>query len=105
MDPDSPAELRRRLMADLIELERAEAPLAAVERVRVARERAEALEAAVLAGARAERVSWAKIGAVYGLTKQGAQQRFGEKPRGAGAEAAAPNGPDVEPGAAPQVPQ
>lgn len=49
------------------------AALDAAKRIRAA---AEALEIATVADARAAGTSWAKIGAVYGLTKQGAQQRF-----------------------------
>ena len=37
---------------------------------------AERLERAEVARARAEGLSWSKIGSVYGLSKQGAQQRF-----------------------------
>lgn len=91
MDDISPAELRRRLIEALVELERGETPLAALERAKAARELAESLEQSIIAAARAERVSWSKIGSVYGLTKQGAQQRFGERPRAA---QATPDGDD-----------
>ena len=50
--------------------------LIALDRARRKRERAEADEQAAVAGARAAGASWTRIGAVYGLTKQGAQQRF-----------------------------
>ena len=36
----------------------------------------EDLEAATVAAARAAGVTWTEIGALYGLSKQGAQQRF-----------------------------
>ena len=56
--------------------------LAAAKRVR---EEAEGLERESVAAARAEGASWSTIGAVYQLTKQGAQQRFksprSEKPQ------------------------
>lgn len=50
--------------------------LAALDKARRARERAEAQEVEALRRARDAGTSWAKIGALYGLTKQGAQQRF-----------------------------
>ena len=40
----------------------------------------EKLEAATVADARAAGVTWIQIGALYGLSKQGAQQRF-RRPR------------------------
>jgi hypothetical protein len=40
------------------------------------REAAEALEAAQVRAARKADATWNEIGALYGLTKQGAQQRF-----------------------------
>ncbi|MDJ1370152.1 hypothetical protein [Gulosibacter molinativorax] len=75
----SPDELRRRLIEALIAYERAETELEQLTAARDARELADALEEGVISEARAARVSWAKIGAVYGLTKQGAQQRFSAK--------------------------
>jgi len=69
-------ELRRRLTESLLAVERADTALDRVAAAREARLTAERLEAAVLRDARAEKISWAKIGAAYGLTKQGAQQRF-----------------------------
>ncbi|MCC2592248.1 hypothetical protein LKO27_02270 [Tessaracoccus sp. OS52] len=50
--------------------------LAALDRARVAREGAEAAERDAVASARAAGASWSRIGELYGLTKQGAQQRF-----------------------------
>jgi hypothetical protein len=51
-------------------------PLAALDAARVLREEAEDLERKSVDAVRAAGLSWAKIGALYGLTKQGAQQRF-----------------------------
>lgn len=56
----------------------AEAPnaLEAVRASRALREQAEALELAAVIEARRQRTTWSEIGAVYGTSKQGAQQRF-----------------------------
>ncbi|SEO61672.1 hypothetical protein SAMN05660991_01017 [Trujillonella endophytica] len=48
------------------------------------REEAERLEQKAVEGVRAAGTSWSKIGALYGLTKQGAQQRFRQDRTGAG---------------------
>ena len=50
-----------------------------VELARDAREAAELAEQEAIGQAREAGVTWGRIGEVYGLTKQGAQQRF--KPR------------------------
>lgn len=55
------------------------------------REAADDLELAQVKAARKAGATWAEIGACYGLTKQGAQQRFGAI-RGGG-EALAPGAP------------
>lgn len=71
-------------MADAwAEMNSATEPLAHLDAVRRLRESADALERHLVREARAAGVSWSRIGALYGLTKQGAQQRFrGEgKPR------------------------
>ena len=47
-----------------------------VEAARRLREAAEELEAAQVEAARKAGATWIEIGACYGLTKQGAQQRF-----------------------------
>ncbi len=52
-------------------------PLVRLDSVRAARERLEALEAAAVRDARHAGATWKAIGALYGLSKQGAQQRFG----------------------------
>jgi hypothetical protein len=51
-------------------------PLARLDAVRRAREALEQLEADAVIDSRAGGITWAAIGALYGLTKQGAQQRF-----------------------------
>lgn len=78
-ESDSPSELRRKLIEALLSYERSNSEVEALLAAREARELAEALEYGVIRQARDARVSWSKIGAVYGLTKQGAQQRFSEK--------------------------
>lgn len=51
-------------------------PLQRLDAARRLREHADALEAAAVQRARHAGVTWKAIGAVYGLSKQGAQQRF-----------------------------
>jgi hypothetical protein len=51
-------------------------PLESLAAARRLREAAETLELAVVAELRHRGATWARIGAVYGTTKQGAQQRF-----------------------------
>ena len=51
-------------------------PLERLEAARAERESAELAERDAVAAARAAGISWARIGQLYGLTKQGAQQRF-----------------------------
>lgn len=51
-------------------------PLRRLDAVRGSREQLEQLEAATVADARAAGVTWTQIGVLYGLSKQGAQQRF-----------------------------
>lgn len=78
-ETDTPDELRRKLIEALLNYERAESELDQLAAARRTRELADALEHGVIRNAREARVSWAKIGTIYGLTKQGAQQRFSEK--------------------------
>jgi hypothetical protein len=52
-------------------------PLARLAEVRAARRALEALEAQTVAEARASGATWGEIGALYGISKQAAQQRFG----------------------------
>ncbi len=57
-------------------VEDASHPLEALAAARRLREAAEELELALVAEARDQRGTWTEIGAVYGTSKQGAQQRF-----------------------------
>ncbi|MBK7723380.1 MAG: hypothetical protein IPI32_14455 [Austwickia sp.] len=66
----------QRLRKDLEALRDATDPLARLDAVRRVRERAEAVEVELVAAARAAGSSWTAIGALYGMSKQGAQQRF-----------------------------
>ena len=50
--------------------------LEAVRAARQLREEAEALELEAVIEARRQRATWSEIGAIYGTSKQGAQQRF-----------------------------
>lgn len=52
-------------------------PLTRLDAVRWAREQVEHLEADAVRAARESGATWKDIGTIYGLTKQGAQQRFG----------------------------
>ena len=55
-------------------------PLAALDAARQLREAAEEAEWACARDARASGVTWARIGALYGTSKQNVQQRFGRLP-------------------------
>jgi molybdenum cofactor biosynthesis enzyme len=66
----------RRITAALGALDAAGEPISRLEAARRLREAAEELEAAEVAAARKAGATWDEIGACYGLTKQGAQQRF-----------------------------
>jgi hypothetical protein len=50
--------------------------LEALRAARQLREAAEALELEAVIDARRQRATWSEIGAIYGTSKQGAQQRF-----------------------------
>jgi hypothetical protein len=76
----------RRITTALGALDAADGPMSELEAARRLREAAEALEAAQVRAARKAGATWSEIGALYGLTKQGAQQRF----RAAHNEAVAP---------------
>jgi hypothetical protein len=73
MATKSPA---RRITAALGALDVADGPISRLEAARRLREAAEELEAAEVVAARKAGATWTEIGACYGLTKQGAQQRF-----------------------------
>ena len=66
----------KRITKALDALSVAKTPLARLDAARRAREAAEALERISIDDARGAGLTWAEIGEVYGLTKQGAQQRF-----------------------------
>jgi hypothetical protein len=71
--PKNPA---RRITAALDALDDTDGALSRLEVVRRLRVAAEELEAAHVQAARHAGATWNEIGACYGLTKQGAQQRF-----------------------------
>jgi hypothetical protein len=66
----------KRILAALAALDAADGPISRLEAARRLREAAEELEAAQVEAARKAGATWIEIGASYGLTKQGAQQRF-----------------------------
>jgi ATPase subunit of ABC transporter with duplicated ATPase domains len=66
----------KRISAALGALDVADGPMSRLEAARRLREAAEELEAAQVEAARKAGATWIEIGACYGLTKQGAQQRF-----------------------------
>lgn len=55
-------------------------PLRRLDAVRRYREALDDLEATTVAAARSDGATWTEIGALYGLSKQGAQQRFRRSP-------------------------
>ena len=73
MAPKSPV---KRIFAALNALDLADRPMSRLDAARRLREAAEELEAAQVEAARKAGATWMEIGACYGLTKQGAQQRF-----------------------------
>jgi hypothetical protein len=66
----------KRIFAALSALDAADRPMSRLDAARRLREAAEELEAAQVEAARKAGATWIEIGACYGLTKQGAQQRF-----------------------------
>ncbi len=68
--------LVKRITAALGALDVADGPMSQLDAARRLREAAEELEAAQVEAARKAGATWSEIGASYGLTKQGAQQRF-----------------------------
>jgi hypothetical protein len=66
----------KRILAALSALDVADRPISRLDAARRLREAAEELEAAQVEAARKAGATWSEIGACYGLTKQGAQQRF-----------------------------
>lgn len=73
MPPKNPA---TRIKAALTAHRAAHTTLDQIAAARQAREAAEELESSAIRAARDSGVTWATIGALYGLSKQGAQQRF-----------------------------
>ena len=94
--PRSPV---KRIFAALSALEVADRPMSRLDAARRLREAAEELEAAQVEAARKAGATWIEIGACYGLTKQGAQQRFRAARERAEAPAAAPQSKKTEPAA------
>lgn len=70
------APLREQLQEALRELAEASDPKARLHIAQRMRALADELEHAEVLAAREQGMSWSKIGVIYGLTKQGAQQRF-----------------------------
>jgi hypothetical protein len=66
----------KRLSKALTDLGGAKQPGQRLDAARRAREAADKLEQAHVDAARQAGLTWAEIGTIYGLTKQGAQQRF-----------------------------
>jgi hypothetical protein len=66
----------KRILGALGAIDVADGPMSRLEAARRLREAAEELEVAQVEAARKAGVTWIEIGACYGLTKQGAQQRF-----------------------------
>jgi len=66
----------RRIAAALDELVEADEPLGRLDAARRLREAADEMEALEVQSARKAGATWIEIAACYGLTKQGAQQRF-----------------------------
>ena len=87
----------KRISAALGALDEADGPISRLEAARRLREAAEELEAAQVEAARKAGATWNEIGACYGLTKQGAQQRFRAARNQAKAVTAAPADKNAEP--------
>ena len=92
--PKSPV---KRILAALGALDVADGPISRLDAARRLREAAEELEAAQVEAARKAGATWNEIGASYGLTKQGAQQRFRAARDQAKAVTAASAGKKAEP--------
>jgi hypothetical protein len=92
----------RRITAALGALNVADGPMSRLEAARRLREAAEELEAAQVEAARKAGATWNEIGACYGLTKQGAQQRFRATRNQAKALTEAPERKKVSPMARPE---
>jgi hypothetical protein len=80
----------KRILAALGAFDAANGPISRLDAARRLREAADELEAAQVEAARKAGATWIEIGACYGLTKQGAQQRFRAARNQAKAVTAAP---------------
>jgi ATPase subunit of ABC transporter with duplicated ATPase domains len=89
----------KRIVAALGALDAADGPMSRLEAARHLREAAEQLEAAQVEAARKGGATWIEIGACYGLTKQGAQQRFRAARRQDKAVTGAPGNKKADPAA------
>ena len=87
----------KRILAALGAFDAADGPLSRLDAARRLREAADELEAAQVEAARKAGATWIEIGACYGLTKQGAQQRFRAARNQAKAVTAAPGTKKTEP--------
>ena len=87
----------KRILAALGALDAADGPISRLDAARRLREAADELEAAQVEAARKAGATWIEIGACYGLTKQGAQQRFRAARNQAKAVTAVPGTNKTEP--------
>lgn len=87
----------KRILAALSALDVADRPMSRLDAARRLREAAEELEAAQVEAARKAGATWNEIGTCYGLTKQGAQQRFRTARNQAKPVSAAPGSTKTEP--------
>ena len=87
----------RRILAALGAFDAADGPISRLDAARRLREAADELEAAQVEAARKAGATWIEIGACYGLTKQGAQQRFRAARNQAKAVTAEPGTKKTEP--------
>jgi hypothetical protein len=94
----APRSTVKRILAALSAFDVADRPMTRLDAARRLREAAEELEAAQVEAARKAGATWLEIGALYGLTKQGAQQRFRAARKQAEAASAAEIGQKAEAG-------
>ena len=87
----------KRILAALDAFDVTGEPMSRLEAARRLREAAEELESAQVEAARKAGATWVEIGACYGLTKQGAQQRFRAARKQAKAVTAATGSKKAEP--------
>ena len=87
----------KRILAALGAFDAADGPISRLDAARRLREAADDLEAAQVEAARKAGATWIEIGACYGLTKQGAQQRFRAARNQAKAVTAEPGTKKTEP--------